>query len=64
MSNISKSEKFDHASVTLSIDMESVRPSGYIFKNGERYPILIVFMKVCKFINREEMNIQFLLPLR
>lgn len=44
MSEIKRKEKFDNAQLTLSVDMETLHPCGYVYKDGERYPILLVFL--------------------
>ena len=44
MSEIKRKEKFDNAQLTLSVDMETLHPCGYVYKDGERYTILLVFL--------------------
>lgn len=42
MSELEKTEKYDNAKISFIIDLDQLHPIGYIYKNGERYPILLV----------------------
>ena len=56
MSEIKRKEKFDNAQLTLSVDMETLHPCGYVYKDGERYPILLVFFGMKEISTRVEIH--------
>lgn len=42
MSELEKTEQFDNAKVSLIVDLDPLEPIGYIYRDGERFPILLV----------------------
>lgn len=58
MSELETTEQFENAKISLVVDLDPLEPIGYIYRDGERFPILLVGSYFLVMSCREENHIQ------